>query len=73
MNFKIGSSLTLSQAPRKVNNPFSIPPQEGAINMMLNTVPKLCAQSGKAVYNKWCGPAHMYKKIKAQKCIIDKR
>ena len=23
------------------------------------TIPKLCAQSGKEVYNKWCGPAHI--------------
>ena len=65
------SSLTLSQAPRKVNKPLIIPPQLGKISMKLKTIPKLCAQLGKAVYNKWCGPAQIYKKIKAQKCIID--
>ena len=41
------------------------------INMKLKTIPKLCAQLGKAVYNKWCGPAQIYKKIKAQKCMMD--
>ena len=71
INFKITSSLTLSQAPRKVSNPLIIPPQLGNINMKLKTIPKLCAQLGKAVYNKWCGPAQIYKKINAQKWMID--
>ena len=48
-NFKITSSLTLSQAPLKVNKPLIIPPHEGAINIIEKTTPKLCAQSGKAV------------------------
>ena len=52
INFKITSSLTLSHAPLKVNNPLIIPPQLGKINIKLNTTPKLCAQLGNAVYNK---------------------
>ena len=52
INFRIGSVLTLSQAPRSVNKPFSIPPQLGAININENTTPNDCAQSGKDVYNK---------------------
>jgi hypothetical protein len=32
-----------------------------------NTVPNDCAQSGSAVYNRWCGPAQIYRKINAQK------
>ncbi|MDP3444621.1 MAG: hypothetical protein Q8T08_17315 [Ignavibacteria bacterium] len=28
---------------------------------------------GKAEYNKWCGPAQMYKNINAQKCKIERR
>ena len=55
----MGSSRTLSQAPRSVKSPFIIPPQEGAINMMENTTPKFCAQVGKAEYSKWCGPAQI--------------
>ena len=51
-NFNTTSSLTLSQAPRKVNKPLIIPPQDGAINMTENTTPNDCAQSGKEVYNK---------------------
>ena len=52
INFKTGSSRTLSQAPRSVNNPFSIPPQLGAISMIEKTTPNDCAQSGNAVYKK---------------------
>ena len=52
MNFNTGSSRTLSQAPRRVNNPFTIPPQEGAMSIIENTVPKDCAQSGSAVYKR---------------------
>ena len=51
-NFSTGSTLTLSQAPLRVNNPFIIPPQEGMISIIENVVPRLCAQSGNAVYNK---------------------
>src|SRR5690606_10960795 len=53
MHFKIGSVLTLSHAPRKVNRPLIIPPQLGAINIMENTTPNDCTQLGKEVYNKW--------------------
>src|SRR5665647_2543759 len=73
INFKITSSLTLSHAPRSVSNPFIIPPQLGKISMREKTIPKDCAQLGNAVYNKWCGPAQIYKKIKAQKCIMERR
>ena len=67
INFNTASSRTLSQAPRRVNNPLIIPPQDGAINITENTTPSDWAQSGNAVYNKWCGPAQMYKKMSAQK------
>ena len=36
-------------------------------------MPSDCAQSGSAVYCRWCGPAHMYTAISAQKCTIDRR
>ena len=49
MNLSIGSWRTLSQAPRKVSKPLSMPPQEGATSMTEKTIPSDCAQSGKAV------------------------
>ena len=58
---------TQPAAPLSVSKPFSIPPHDGAMSIIENTVPNDCAQSGKAVYNKWCGPAHMYMNISAQK------
>ncbi len=48
INLRVGSVRTLSQAPLRVNNPFIIPPQEGAISITENATPKFCAQSGKA-------------------------
>ena len=67
INFKTGSVRTLSQAPRSVNSPFIIPPQDGISNITENATPKFCAHSGKAVYNKWWGPAQMYMNINDQK------
>ena len=52
INFNTGSSRTLSQAPRKVSKPLSIPPHDGAMSIMENTTPNDCAQSGSEVYNK---------------------
>ena len=49
MNFSIGSSRTLSHAPRNVSRPFNMPPQLGAMSMMENAMPRDCAQSGSAV------------------------
>ena len=49
MNLSTGSWRTLSHAPRKVSNPFSMPPQDGAMSMTENTMPSDCAQSGRAV------------------------
>src|SRR5438876_573002 len=49
MNLSMGSSRTLSHAPRRVSSPFNMPPQDGAISMMENTMPSDCAQSGSAV------------------------
>ena len=47
--FKTASSRTLSHAPRRVINPFNIPPHDGAINMIEKTTPSDCAQSGSDV------------------------
>ena len=58
-NFKIGSVLTLSQAPLSVNKPLIIPPHEGNINMKEKMVPKTWAHSGTGEYNKWWGPAQI--------------
>ena len=40
INFKTGSTRTLSHTPRNVNNPLIIPPHDGAINITENTTPK---------------------------------
>ena len=58
INFSPGSSLTLSQAPRKVINPLIIPPHEGAISMIEKVTPKACTQSGSALNKQmvWSGP-----------------
>src|SRR5690625_4699580 len=73
INFKTGSVRTLSHAPRSVNNPLIIPPQDGAKSIIEKATPKLCAQAGNEVESKWCGPAHIYINIKDQKCTIDNR
>ena len=49
MNFSIGSCRTLSQAPRRVSRPLSMPPQDGATSITENTMPSDWAQSGRAV------------------------
>src|SRR5690606_29519728 len=49
INFNVGSVRTLSQAPRKVNNPLIIPPQLGAINIIENTTPSDWTQDGSEV------------------------
>ena len=48
MNLRIGSVRTRSQAPRSVSRPLIMPPQDGAISMMLNTMPSVWAHSGTA-------------------------
>jgi hypothetical protein len=48
MNLRIGSVRTRSQAPRKVSKPLIMPPHDGAISMMLKTMPSVCAHSGTA-------------------------
>ena len=54
-------------APRRVSNPLSMPPHEGAHSMRLKIMPSVCAQSGSAVFKRWCGPAQMYMNTSAQK------
>ncbi len=36
-----------------------MPPQEGAHSMRQKIMPRVWAQSGSAVYSRWCGPAQM--------------
>jgi hypothetical protein len=49
MNFRIGSSRSLCQAPDKVMMPLIMPPQEGASRISEKIMPTLCVQSGNAV------------------------
>ena len=49
MNFRIGSSRSLCQAPDKVMMPLIMPPQDGASRINEKTMPSDCAQSGRAV------------------------
>ena len=51
-NFSTGSLRTVSQAPRSVSRPLSMPPQLGAMSMIENTVPSDCAQSGVLEYSR---------------------
>ena len=69
----MGSVRSLYQTPDRVITPLIAPPHEGASRISENTMPSDCAQSGSAVYSRWCGPAHMYTAISAQKCTIDRR
>ena len=49
MNFRIGSSRSLCQAPDSVMMPLIMPPQLGANRISEKTMPTDCAQSGSAV------------------------
>ena len=49
MKRRMGSVRSLCQAPDRVIMPLIMPPQEGASKMMDMTMPRLCAQSGRAV------------------------
>jgi hypothetical protein len=49
MKRRIGSVRSLCQAPDRVMMPLIMPPQDGASRIRLNTMPRLCAQSGSAV------------------------
>ena len=64
---------SLCHTPESVRMPLIAPPHDGASRISENTMPTDCAQSGSAVYCRWCGPAHMYTAISAQKCTIDSR
>ena len=44
-----GSVRSLSQAPDSVIKPLIMPPQDGIHSMTENTMPRVEAQSGKAV------------------------
>ena len=44
-----GSVRSFSHAPERVMMPLIIPPQEGAIRISEKTMPRLWAQSGRAV------------------------
>ena len=68
-----GSVRSLSQAPRRVSMPLIMPPQLGAQSATLNTMPSDCAQSGNAVWSRWCGPAQMYMNTRDQKCTTESR
>ena len=46
---KTGSVRSLSQAPDKVIRPLIMPPQDGIHSITEKTMPRVCAQSGKAV------------------------
>ena len=48
-NFRIGSSRSLCQAPERVMMPLIMPPQDGAMSINENTMPIVCAQSGRVV------------------------
>ncbi|MNU11921.1 hypothetical protein D3C72_2601580 [compost metagenome] len=45
----MGSVRILSQAPRRVSRPLIMPPQLGIHSTTEKTMPRVCAQSGRAV------------------------
>ncbi|MNO09715.1 hypothetical protein D3C81_2330760 [compost metagenome] len=53
--------------------PLIMPPHEGASRISEKVMPSDWVQSGKDVYSRWCGPAHMYVKASAQKWTMDRR
>ena len=55
------------------NSPFAADPRLGISRISENAIPTDCTQSGSAVYRRWCGPAHMYTEISAQKLTTEKR
>ena len=48
-----------------------MPPQLGIHRTTENTMPSVCAQSGRAVKCRWWGPAQIYMKINDQKWMIE--